>query len=181
MKNVLVDIYQYTVQAETSELTSLEVVDAQETTIDLNFDNTAVELSVELSGTLTASKVEYYASLCRITVTGTGTIVVLGKSIDESTATVSFEYDKIGDSCPVSNPLITSMQHAREYAQWVAGIVQRRAEYTFKDRGFPEIDTMDNVSVDTLFTSNVQATVTENELSYNGAFSGSSKLLMIKE
>ena len=77
--------------------------------------------------------------------------------------------------------MITSMQHAREYAQWVAGIVQRRAEYTFKDRGFPEIDTMDNVSVDTLFTSNVQATVTENELSYNGAFSGSSKLLMIKE
>ena len=38
-----------------------------------------------------------------------------------------------------------------------------------------------SVTVNTLFTDNIKATVTENEMSYNGAFSGSSKLLVLNE
>lgn len=178
LKDVQVSLYQYTPQAETTDLASLQVSAAEETTFELNFDNAATEISVNLTGSLTASHIEYYANMCRITVTGSGSIMLTGKAIDESNATVSFAYEKIGESCPVSNPLITDMEHARQYAAWVAEIVQRRAEYTFKDRGFPEIDTTDNVLVDTLFTDNIQATVTESDITYNGAFSGNTKLLV---
>lgn len=181
LKNVLVALYQYVAQTEISELTKLEVSGAEKETFDLNFETAAIDVAASLTGTLTASKTEYYANLCRITVSGTGVITITGRTIDESTATMIFPYEKIGEDCPVSNPLITSMTHAREYAAWVAGIVQRRAEYTFNDRGFPEIDTGDNVQVDTLFTDSIKGTVTENEMNYNGAFSGSSKLLEIKD
>ncbi len=181
LKDILVTLFQYTVQTEETELISMDIVEAEETVYELNFDDTAVDLSLSLAGGLTAGVTEFYANMCRVTLTGSGTVTVMGKTVESGSATVRFAYDTIGEECPVSNPLITSMTHAREYAAWVASVIMRRAEYTFKDRGFPEIDTTDNVTVNTLFTNNIKATVTENEMSYNGAFSGSSKLLVLNE
>ncbi len=181
LKDVLVTLFQYNVQAEESELISMDIVAAEETVYELNFDDTAVDLSLSLSGGLTAGTTEFYANMCRVMLSGSGTVTVTGKVVESGSATVRFAYDTIGEECPVSNPLITSMTHAEAYAAWVASVIMRRAEYTFKDRGFPEIDTTDNVTVNTLFTDNIKATVTENEMSYNGAFSGSSKLLVLNE
>lgn len=156
LKNILTTIHRYTVSSEVTELTKLDVAEAVETVYELNYDSSATEITVTGSGTIVISEQELYANMCRLMLVGTGTVTVLGKTIEDSTTVVSFGYDSIGESCPVDNPLITDMDHAKEYAAWVAGIVQRRAEYTFKDRGFPEIDTTDNVKVDTLFTDQIK-------------------------
>ena len=55
--------------------------------------------------------------------------------------------------------------------------VNRRLEYDFDDRGFPEVDVGDNVTINTLYTDYFEADVLSTSLSYNGTISGKTKLL----
>ena len=57
-------------------------------------------------------------------------------------------------------------------------ILSLRNEYTFDNRGYCELDPLDNILLDTLYSNNLRTFVIENNIKYNGALSGSSKVLI---
>ena len=77
----------------------------------------------------------------------------------------------------MTNELITSYAHAKQYADWVANCMERRIEYTVEDRGFPEIDLGDTLDFVTNFGNVIPVNVMKKTLKYNGAISGSGTYL----
>lgn len=119
----------------------------------------------------------YYAGSCRVTVSGTGTITVVGKKLIFSKDGVTYVAGTSGFICPIENSLLNSSSDAYDYAEWIGSILVRRNEYVITDRGYPEMDTGDLILVDTLFTNEMESTVTSIKIKYDGTLSGETKFL----
>lgn len=119
----------------------------------------------------------YYAGSCRVTISGSGTINITGKKLIFSKDGISYVVGTTGFICPIENLLLNSSADAYAYAEWVASILVRRNEYKIQDRGYPELDTGDLILSDTLFTSDMEATIVGLKVKYNGALSGETKFL----
>ena len=104
-----------------------------------------------------------------------------GHPLDQSTVDVSKRYNELGQDCMVENELVDTYEKAVAYADWVAGINQRRNDYDIPNRGFIELDTQDDITIESNFESQVLATVTSNEINYNGAISGRTKCMIVKK
>ena len=91
---------------------------------------------------------------------------------------LSVEFNSTGERCPIENELITDEFRGAQYAEWIGDYVSRRNEYEFEERGFPELDVGDKLTLDTLFTEEVEGTLLSNEITYNGTLSGKSKMLI---
>lgn len=104
-----------------------------------------------------------------------------GHPLNQSTVDVSKRYNELGQDCMVENELVDTYEKAVAYADWVAGINQRRNDYDIPNRGFIELDTQDDITIESNFESQVLATVTSNEINYNGAISGRTKCMIVKK
>lgn len=104
-----------------------------------------------------------------------------GHPLNQSTVDVSKRYNELGQDCMVENELVDTYEKAVAYADWVAEINQRRNDYDIPNRGFIELDTQDDITIETNFESQVLATVTSNEINYNGAISGRTKCMIVKK
>ena len=90
---------------------------------------------------------------------------------------LSVEFNSIGERCPIENELITDEFHGAQYAEWIGDYVSRRNEYEFEERGFPELDVGDNLTLNTLFTEDVEGTLLSNEITFDGTLKAKSKIL----
>lgn len=164
----------------TSELAKFDITGASSTVYEFEYDM-AKTITNSVTGTLVVNSIQYFARMARVTLTGTGTITFTGYKIDVKTDTASVEFNPDGDRCPISNELITNRKHALAYASWVGAYVNRRNEYTFTDRGYPELDSGDEITIETLYSKDVDAidvTLLSSEITYDGAITGKSKVLM---
>lgn len=107
--------------------------------------------------------------------------MIKGHPLNQSTVDVSKRYNELGQDCMVENELVDTYEKAVAYADWVAGINQRRNDYDIPNRGFIELDTQDDITIESNFESQVLATVTSNEINYNGAISGRTKCMIVKK
>ena len=106
---------------------------------------------------------------------------ITGRTLNTSTVDVVKRYNELGQDCSISNELVDTYSKALEYADWIASINMRRNDYQIPNRGFIELDTQDDITIETNFESKVLATVTANEINYNGAISGSTKCMIVKK
>ena len=167
-----------TPDAVAESLGQYAIVGASSTTFELVHQR-ATDVTASLGAGLTlVGAAQYYAEMCRITVTGTGTITLNGKLIQKATQKVSVEFNTVGERCSIDNQLITSSADAVLYATWIGTYLDRRSEYEVEDRGFPELDPGDNITLDNLITENVPVTLLGTEIRFNGSISGASKLLI---
>lgn len=107
--------------------------------------------------------------------------MIKGHPLNQSTVDVAKRYNELGQDCMVENELVDTYAKALAYADWVAGINQRRNDYDIPNRGFIELDTQDDITIESNFESQVLATVTSNEINYNGAISGRTKCMIVKK
>lgn len=166
------------VAAESSELVKTDVNYSQLTQAEFTY-SMSTEQSITLSeGLSMEGEAHFYAESCTCLLLGAGTVIVNGKEITVNSNIVRKQYNVNGEDCPLENTLITSREHAEAYADWIAAFEQRRNEYEVEDRGYPEIDMQDVISLETAFTPAADVQVIKHDISFNGAISGSSKFLI---
>lgn len=174
-----IDTFYNTVSVATSaeELGKYEISGAASNIYHVSYDMATDIEAVAGAGLTIEGTPTYYAKMCEIILTGTGTLTITGKKITASQTAVSVEYNATGERCPIENPLITTPAHATAYATWVGHYVNRRIEYELKDRGFPELDSGDSIGLNTLYTDDIDVDVIAMEISFKGAISGTTKVL----
>ena len=171
-------VNQLTVASSATEIGRFTITDANSTLYEFEY-GLATNVSSLLAGTLSlVGTPEYYGQMCRLVLTGSGDVTLSGKKINVTKKALSVEFNSTGERCPIENELITDEFHGELYAEWIGDYVSRRNEYEFEERGFPELDVGDKLTLDTLFTEEVEGTLLSTEITYNGTLSGKSKMLI---
>ncbi len=177
LKTLSVSVNNYTVSSELTEICSVEIIDASNTEYIIEHE-AATNMTIVADSTLTVNEtVGHYAYRSIVKVTGYGQLQIKGYIIETSEYKVSKKCNEIGEDCELENILICSKEHALEYLDWMAEVLEKRNVYSFDDRGFPEIDEADNVYIDTMYTDQKECVVTKTSIVYNGALSGSTEVL----
>jgi len=168
LRNVNASFYTYNVDTSASELLNTSVVAPTQREMYLEYDM-STEHSISVTGTLVViGTPTYYSAGCVVNLSGTGDVSISGKKITVSESTISKNYNANGEDCYIKNELITSETDASHYSDFIANVLQMKNEYSFNDRGFPEVDMVDKVYLDTLFSTNLEMYVTEIKMTYNG-------------
>ncbi|MFI3228349.1 MAG: hypothetical protein R3Y09_13240 [Clostridia bacterium] len=144
-----------------------------ETETDYIFDyGCSTNHSYVIEGDLEVIEIEYFAYRCKARLKGTGKIDIFGDVIEFNYATSKTNYNLVGDECPVEMLFINTLEHAKEYSEFVAEYIKLRVFYKANDRGFPIIDPLDTILVDTGYSIGTEASVNSYNLNFNGALSG---------
>jgi len=165
------------VSSTTEEIGTYDIIDASSTIYSFNYDMATDISSTAGTGLSIEGTPVFYAQTCYITLNGTGKLIISGKKITINETSVSLEVNSTGERCPITNSLINTYSMAIDYAVWVSNYIQRRSEYSFKDRGFPELDTGDSIGLDTLYTDDIEADIISSTISFNGTISGNTTVL----
>lgn len=129
----------------------------------------------------TASIVEYGNFYLDVTfsVIGTKTLIVYGKkyTVVEQIHTKSLNDD--GETINWKNPLVDSEEKAATLGEWLFEYYQYSGSYDYQTRGNPELDVNDMIYQEHYSGKKFEVYVTDTSLNFNGAFSGSVKMLRL--
>lgn len=78
----------------------------------------------------------------------------------------------VGESITINNPVITSVENAGHVGKWAAAVLSCRNILRGEYRPDPRLDALDVISVESKYSNNFIAAVTDIEYTYNGAFRG---------
>ena len=78
----------------------------------------------------------------------------------------------VGLTKTLQNPLIHTEEHAQALAEWVGNYYANNVYYTVKYRGEPRINAADIIHAYSDVKKDMQVEVTQNDISFNGKFSG---------
>lgn len=177
LKNLSVTARNVNRSDASEELASVDVADAKKTEYVVEYD-AATDIKVTFSDGLTADRiVGIYAYRTKLILTGSGKVTVIGVKLNESIYIVQKACNPIGEDCALENPFICNQMHAMAYLEWMSQILMKRNLYSFDDRGFPEVDALDSVSIDTAFTPARKAHLTSIAIKYSGGLSGHVEVL----
>lgn len=134
--------------------------------------------NLTVSGLSIIGDVKYYAYKTVAVLNGTGTVNITGNEVEETEISISKRYGDVGEDLDsIYNELVTDRDNANAYLDWVATFMLRRNTYEVEDRGYPELDLSDNITLTTTYESNIEAIVVAQNIEFNGAISGTSKYL----
>jgi hypothetical protein len=97
------------------------------------------------------------------------------KEIEDNVFAVKLIGD-VGEIKTLSNPLVSTKEHAELLAEWIGNYYANNISYDVKYRGEPRIDAADIIHMESEKKNNLQVEVTNRTLKFNGAFSGSLEL-----
>ena len=97
---------------------------------------------------------------------------VTGKEYAVSTYYFIQKHYPNGEVIQWSNPLISSVEHARNVEEWLASHYLGDVEYTISWRGDPRTDANDLFYLELKNREKAMIRCYQNELSFNGAWSG---------
>jgi len=126
-------------------------------------------------GTLTSSAV-YGRAADLVLGTGTKSIVITGKKLEEKSSVVTYPVSAKGETDAEENPLITTDEMVSALAAHTIAYLKLRNTYDVKYRGNPEIETGDLIGLQTPFSDDVTGLILVDNISFNGALSGSMKI-----
>lgn len=102
-------------------------------------------------------------------------IVVRGKKYKKENSLYVKPLDTIGKIETWSNPLVSYEEHAKDLVEWLAKYFLSDKEYSISYRGDPRIDAYDFISLERSNQETIPIALSENKLSFNGAWSASAK------
>lgn len=79
----------------------------------------------------------------------------------------------IGECLEIENPLITTQEMAETLAEWLGQYYKNNVSYSVEYRGDPRLNAGDIIHVESAKRNSLQVVVESNNVSFNGAFSGS--------
>ena len=133
------------------------------------------EHSIVVTGTLQViGEAKFFAYKTIVNLTGSGTITINGKGLRENRMSHTESYGEVGEDLDsVRNALIDNKADAVAYNQWIAACTLRRITYKGDDRGYPELDVGDHIGMVSNFLNEVDMTLTEQKIEYDGGITGS--------
>lgn len=82
----------------------------------------------------------------------------------------------IGENITFENPLIGTMEHAQDVAEWLGFHYSNNVSYTAKYRGDPRLNASDLLYLESDVLNNLQVEIENHKLSFNGSLEGSLEL-----
>lgn len=173
VSTVRVHVYNYTVQADDTELYkgTLTINGTKEITV--SYSQTAASATATVTGGTLVSA-QYFASACMLKITASGdvNIAVTGKPLASQTANHDIYLADDGSVQEVDNPLITDDTRAEAVAQWAGAYLKARRQIKISSwRADPRLDALDIVPVANKH-SEENVRISRVKYSFKGAFRG---------
>ena len=102
----------------------------------------------------------------------TAKLTISGKKYKKVTSSISVPLNDNGDTVNWDNPVIATANVARSVGNWLAAYYAAPVEYDVDWRGDPRMEAGDIIRLERKGKSTVFVRVYQNELSFNGAWSG---------
>lgn len=166
------------IDVDVSEIAKLEINSPTLKEVSIKY-NPAINVTYSLSGLSVVGTPKIFVNKMVISLSGNGTITLNGNFIQMADVLVSKRYREIGSDLNIFNELIDSESFANSYCDNMANYYQRRSTYEFDNRGYPELDLLDDVVCQTNYVGEINSTIIQNDISFNGTIKGKSKVLSL--
>jgi hypothetical protein len=185
LHNTIIYINHYSKEDNVSELfknESLEITGTK--TIEIEYD-----LATDISATITGGTIvnaNYYGRYAILKITNTGedtiSLKVSGKKINNSQTIDSKQFNDDGENIEYKNDLITQMVESSKETKlkdFIGNWYNNRNIYSFENRGDIVKDTREIIPIETDFSNNLIGYLVENNINYDGAWSGNSVVVKV--
>lgn len=185
LHNTIIYINHYSKEDNVSELfknESLEITGTK--TIEIEYD-----LATDISATITGGTIvnaNYYGRYAILKITNTGedtiSLKVSGKKINNSQTIDSKQFNDDGENIEYKNELITQMVESSKETKlkdFIGNWYNNRNIYSFENRGDIVKDTREIIPIETDFSNSLIGYLVENNIKYNGAWSGNSVVVKV--
>lgn len=185
LHNTIIYINHYSKEDNVSELfknESLEITGTK--TIEIEYD-----LATDISATITGGTIvnaNYYGRYAILKITNTGedtiSLKVSGKKINNSQTIDSKQFNDDGENIEYKNDLITQMVESSKETKlkdFIGNWYNNRNIYSFENRGDIVKDTREIIPIETDFSNSLIGYLVENNINYDGAWSGNSVLVKV--
>lgn len=185
LHNTIIYINHYSKEDNVSELfknESLEITGTK--TIEIEYD-----LATDISATITGGTIvsaNYYGRYAMLKITNTGedtiSLKVSGKKINNSQTIDSKQFNDDGENIEYKNDLITQMVESSKETKlkdFIGNWYNNRNIYSFENRGDIVKDTREIIPIETNFSNSLIGYLVENNINYDGAWSGNSVVVKV--
>lgn len=185
LHNTIIYINHYSKEDNVSELfknESLEITGTK--TIEIEYD-----LATDISATITGGTIvsaNYYGRYAILKITNTGedtiSLKVSGKKINNSQTIDSKQFNDDGENIEYKNDLITQMVESSKEIKlkdFIGNWYNNRNIYSFENRGDIVKDTREIIPIETDFSNSLIGYLVENNINYDGAWSGNSVVVKV--
>lgn len=185
LHNTIIYINHYSMEDNVSELfknESLEITGTK--TIEIEYD-----LATDISATITGGTIvnaNYYGRYAILKITNTGedtiSLKVSGKKINNSQTIDSKQFNDDGENIEYKNDLITQMVESSKETKlkdFIGNWYNNRNIYSFENRGDIVKDTREIIPIETDFSNSLIGYLVENNINYDGAWSGNSVVVKV--
>lgn len=185
LHNTIIYINHYSKEDNVSELfknESLEITGTK--TIEIEYD-LATDISAIITGGTIVSA-NYYGRYAMLKITNTGedtiSLKVSGKKINNSQTIDSKQFNDDGENIEYKNDLITQMVESSKETKlkdFIGNWYNNRNIYSFENRGDIVKDTREIIPIETDFSNSLIGYLVENNINYDGAWSGNSVVVKV--
>lgn len=185
LHNTIIYINHYSKEDNVNELfknESLEITGTK--TIEIEYD-----LATDISATITGGTIvsaNYYGRYAILKITNTGedtiSLKVSGKKINNSQTIDSKQFNDDGENIEYKNDLITQMVESSKETKlkdFIGNWYNNRNIYSFENRGDIVKDTREIIPIETDFSNSLIGYLVENNIKYDGAWSGNSVVVKV--
>lgn len=183
--NAIIYINHYSIDEAVSELFKNESLEITGTTkVEIEYD-----LATDVSTTITNGTIvsaNYYGRYAVLEITNNSddpvSLKLVGKKINVSQTIDSKNYNDDGENIEYRNDLITQMSEGSKEVklkEFIGNWYNCRNIYSFNNRGDITKDTREVLAIETDFSSNLIGYLVENNISFNGAWSGNSVAIKV--
>ena len=180
----IVYINHYVVEDEVSELFKNEELEIDsEVTLEIEYD-LATNISAEITGGI-INYATYYGRYAILNITKTDnniSLKIYGNKIVTSQTVDIKKFNDDGEDMEYKNDLVTQMSESSKNVklkEFIGNWYNKRNIYSFSNRGDIVKDTREILPVETDFTGKLIAYLVENNISYDGAWSGDSVVIKV--
>lgn len=185
LHNAIVYINHYSIDEEVSELFKNESLEITGTAkIEIEYDLATNIGAIITGGTILSAS--YYGRYAVLEITNnSGDLVslkVIGKKINVSQTIDSKNYNDDGENIEYKNDLITQMVESSKQVklkEFIGNWYNNRNIYSFENRGDITKDTREILPIETDFSSSLIGYLVENNINYDGAWSGNSVVVKV--
>ncbi len=185
LHNAIIYINHYSIDEAVSELFKNESLEITGTTkIEIEYD-LATDVSTTITGGTLVSA-NYYGRYAVLEITNNSddpvSLKVMGKKINVSQTIDSKNYNDDGENIEYKNDLITQMVESSKQVklkEFIGNWYNNRNIYSFENRGDITKDTREILPIETDFSSSLIGYLIENNIKYDGAWSGNSVVVKV--
>lgn len=185
LHNAIIYINHYSIDEAVSELFKNESLEIAGTTkIEIEYD-LATDVSTTITGGTIVSS-NYYGRYAVLEITNNSddpvSLKVMGKKINVSQTIDSKNYNDDGENIEYKNDLITQMVESSKQVklkEFIGNWYNNRNIYSFENRGDITKDTREILPIETDFSSSLIGYLIENNIKYDGAWSGNSVVVKV--